>query len=198
MASSVKWVFCKQNLEKHSQRVYDALVSKYPEEKVDIKECAGADLCSLCMDVPFVLRNGSILHAKDERDLYFKIDSSMQFLSRERLVPLPPAPPAADKDAAPKPAAAPKAAAPKAAAPKAEATVKAEAAPKADAAPAAEKAEAAPKADAAPAAEKAEVAPKADAAPAAEKAEVAPKADATPKQEEAPQETKADESPKLD
>ncbi|MFD2168793.1 DUF1450 domain-containing protein [Tumebacillus lipolyticus] len=178
MASSVKWVFCKQNLEKHSQRVYDALVSKYPEEKVDIKECAGADLCSLCMDVPFVLRNGSILHAKDERDLYFKIDSSMQFLSRERLVPLPPAPPAADKDAAPKPAAAPKAAAPKA-----EVTVKAEAAPKADAAPAAEKAEAAPKADA---------------APAAEKAEVAPKADAASKQEEAPQETKADESPKLD
>lgn len=97
MASSVKWVFCKQNLEKHSQRVYDALLSKYPEEKVDIKDCAGADLCSLCMDVPFVLRNGSIVHAKDERDLYFKIDSSMQFLSRERLVPLPPAPPAAEK-----------------------------------------------------------------------------------------------------
>ena len=125
MASSVKLVFCQKNLEKFSQRVYDAYTSKYPDEKVDIKDCAGKDLCSLCFDVPFAIRNGAIVHARDERDLYFKLVSGAEFLSGEQLVNIPPAPPAPPKEAAAKPAAA--------AAPKAEAVAaKADAEPKLD------------------------------------------------------------------
>jgi len=119
-------VFCQKNLEKFSQRVYDAYTSKYPDEKVDIKDCAGKDLCSLCFDVPFVIRNGAIVHARDERDLYFKLVSGAEFLTGEQLVDLPPAPPAPPKEpAAAKPAAAVAAApAPKAEAPKADAEPK--------------------------------------------------------------------------
>ncbi|MGZ4135274.1 MAG: DUF1450 domain-containing protein, partial [Tumebacillaceae bacterium] len=131
MASSVKFVFCKQNIEKFQKRAFEAFTSKYPDEKIDIKECAGTDLCSLCMDVPFAMRNGAIVHAKVEQDLYCKLDSGMEFLTGKRLVDIPDAPPAPPKEpAAAKPAAA--------AAPKAEAAPKVEAAPKAEEAPKAE------------------------------------------------------------
>lgn len=131
MASSVKMVFCQKNLEKFSQRVYDAYTSKYPDEKVEIKDCAGKDLCSLCFDVPFVIRNGAIVHARDERDLYFKLTSGAEFLTGVQLVDLPPAPPAPPKEpAAAKPA--PVAAAKPAEAPKSAEAPKADAEPKLD------------------------------------------------------------------
>lgn len=145
MPSSIKWVFCKRNLELHTQKVYDALVSKYPDEKFEIKDCPSKDLCSLCADVPFVLRNGAIVNAKDAKDLYFKLDSSLKFLTTEPIINIPPAPPAPPKEAAAKPAPAAK--------PATEAAPKAEEAPKAEAAPKAEeasKAEPATKADEAP------------------------------------------------
>jgi uncharacterized protein YuzB (UPF0349 family) len=150
--SSIKWVFCKQNIERHQAEAFEAFKSKYPDEKIEVKECAGADLCSLCRDVPFCVRNGAIVHAGTERDLYWKLDSGMEFTRGKMLVDIPLAPPAPPKEAAAKPAAA-------AAKPAAASAQKAEEAPKAAAAP---KAEEAPKAAVAP---KAEEAPKVAAAP---------------------------------
>jgi uncharacterized protein YuzB (UPF0349 family) len=135
--SSIKWVFCKQNIERHQAEAFEAFKSKYPDEKIEVKECAGADLCSLCRDVPFCVRNGAIVHAGTERDLYWKLDSGMEFTRGKMLVDIPLAPPAPPKEAAAKPAAAAAkpaaAAAPKAAvAPKAEEAPKVAVAPKAD------------------------------------------------------------------
>jgi len=211
--SSIKWVFCKRNIDLHMPKAFEAFKSKYPDEKIDVKDCAGKDLCSLCLDVPFAIRNGAIVHAGTERDLYWKLDQGMEFLRAERLVKLPEAPPAAEGEAKPAPAkpAAPKAEAAKPEASKAEAkpeAVKAETKPeasKAEAKPEAVKAETkpeAPKAEAKPEAVKAEAKPEA-AKPETEVAEAAkPEAPAVetkvPGADEPEPATKADATPKLD
>lgn len=79
MASSMNLKWCKKNLEHHSQAVYDLIKEEYPDIEMGIADCV--DHCGLCTDVPFVLRNGAIVHARDQRGLYAKLQQGMTFLS---------------------------------------------------------------------------------------------------------------------
>jgi uncharacterized protein YuzB (UPF0349 family) len=78
--SSLSLKMCKKNLEKYSQPVLDLLQKEYPDLTIEIEDCL--DVCGLCSDVPFVLRNNAIVHGRDARDLYYKLEKGMQFLKR--------------------------------------------------------------------------------------------------------------------
>jgi uncharacterized protein YuzB (UPF0349 family) len=77
----LKW--CKRNLEKHSQQVYDMLREEYPDIEMEIVDCANA--CGLCPDVPFALRNNAVIAARDKRGLYVKLKKGMEFITAEPL-----------------------------------------------------------------------------------------------------------------
>lgn len=74
---SLKW--CKKNLEHYSQSVYDLFQSEYPELEMEIVDCV--DMCGLCTDVPFALRNNAVVGARDARGLYAKLKQGMSFLT---------------------------------------------------------------------------------------------------------------------
>ncbi len=78
---SLKW--CKRNLERHSQQVYDMIKEEYPDIEMEIVDCANA--CGLCPDVPFALRNNAVMAARDKRGLYIKLKKGMKFLTAEPL-----------------------------------------------------------------------------------------------------------------
>jgi uncharacterized protein YuzB (UPF0349 family) len=79
--SSLSLKMCKKNLEKYSQPVLDLLQKEYPDIEIDIEDCV--DVCGLCSDVPFLLRNNAIVHGRDARDLYYKLEKGMQFLKNQ-------------------------------------------------------------------------------------------------------------------
>lgn len=79
--SSLSLKFCKKNLELYSQSVYDALKERYPAEKIEIVDCAGEHLCGLCSDVPFAVRNNAVVGGKTAKDLFYKLERGMEFLS---------------------------------------------------------------------------------------------------------------------
>lgn len=81
MSMTLKW--CRKNLEHYSQRVFDALQAEYPEVPMEVKDCV--DVCGLCTDVPFVLRNDAIIHARDQRGLYEKLKQGMSFMEKPPL-----------------------------------------------------------------------------------------------------------------
>jgi len=83
LATPVQLTFCKKNLELYSQSVYEAIVSEYPHVPVELKDCA--DHCAMCTDVPFALRNSSLVGGRDPRDLYRKLVRGMQFLERPKV-----------------------------------------------------------------------------------------------------------------
>ncbi|QQE76890.1 DUF1450 domain-containing protein [Alicyclobacillus sp. SO9] len=83
MASSMSMKWCKKNLEHHSQSVYDLLKEEYPDVEMKVEDCV--DVCGLCTDVPFVLRNNAIIAARDPRGLYIKLKQGMAFLEEETL-----------------------------------------------------------------------------------------------------------------
>lgn len=78
---SLKW--CKKNLEHFSQPVYDALQEEYPDLVMETADCV--DLCGLCTDVPFVLRNNAVIGARDAKGLYAKLKQGMSFLTEPAL-----------------------------------------------------------------------------------------------------------------
>jgi len=78
---SLKW--CKKNLEHYSQSVFDLLEAEYPELEMEIADCV--DMCGLCTDVPFALRNNAVIGARDARGLYAKLKQGMSFLTAEAL-----------------------------------------------------------------------------------------------------------------
>ena len=81
MASTLSFVFCKKNLELHSQNVYDLLKQEYPDLEIEIKDCV--DKCGLCTDVPFVMRNNSVVAGRDQRDLYKKLEKGLTYLNKK-------------------------------------------------------------------------------------------------------------------
>lgn len=83
MASSMSLKWCKKNLEKFSQPVYDALKDEYPDLEMEVSDCT--DHCGLCTDVPFALRNSAVVAARDARGLYRKLKRGMTFLSEPAL-----------------------------------------------------------------------------------------------------------------
>lgn len=83
--SSLSFVFCQKNLELHSQSVYDKLKQEYPEVALEVKDCVGAEYCSLCKDVPFAIRNNSVLYGRDPRELYQKMERGLEFLKKDPL-----------------------------------------------------------------------------------------------------------------
>ncbi|MCL6592411.1 MAG: YuzB family protein [Alicyclobacillus sp.] len=74
---SLKW--CKKNLDRYSQAVYDLLRDEHPDVVMEVSDCT--DVCSLCTDVPFALRNGAIVSGRDPRGLYVKLKRGMSFLT---------------------------------------------------------------------------------------------------------------------
>ncbi len=83
MASSMSLKWCKKNLEKFSQPVYDALKEEYPDLEMEVADCT--DHCGLCTDVPFAVRNNAVVAARDPRGLYRKLKRGMTFLSEPAL-----------------------------------------------------------------------------------------------------------------
>lgn len=81
--SSLSLKFCKKNLELYSQAVYDAMKEMYPEEKIEIVDCAGKELCGYCIDVPFALRNNALVGGRTPKDLMFKLERGMNFLHKK-------------------------------------------------------------------------------------------------------------------
>lgn len=79
--SSLSLKFCKKNLELHSQSVYEALKERYPNEKIEVVDCIGEQFCGLCTDVPFALRNNAVVGGRTARDLLYKLERGMEFLS---------------------------------------------------------------------------------------------------------------------
>ena len=78
---SLKW--CKKNLDLYSQRVYDLLKEEYPDIQMEVVECA--DVCAICSDVPFVLRNNAVIAARDAQGLYMKLKKGMSFIEKSAL-----------------------------------------------------------------------------------------------------------------
>lgn len=83
MASSMSLKWCKKNLTKHSNAVKDAISQEHKDFECEVSECV--DFCGLCTDVPFALRNGSIVAARDARGLYVKLERGFGFLSKPAL-----------------------------------------------------------------------------------------------------------------
>jgi len=79
MGSSMSMKWCKKNLEHFSQPVYDLMQTEYPDATMEIVECA--DVCGLCTDVPFAIRNNAVIGARDARGLYHKLRVGMGFLT---------------------------------------------------------------------------------------------------------------------
>ncbi|QSO45763.1 DUF1450 domain-containing protein [Alicyclobacillus mengziensis] len=80
MANSMSLKWCKKNLEKYSQAVYDLIVKEHPEVESEIVDCA--DKCGLCTDVPFAVRNNATVAARDPRGLYMKLERGFAFESK--------------------------------------------------------------------------------------------------------------------
>lgn len=80
MANSMNLKWCKKNLEKYSQAVYDLIVQEHPEVECEIVDCA--DKCALCTDVPFAVRNNATVAARDARGLYMKLERGFGFVSK--------------------------------------------------------------------------------------------------------------------
>lgn len=78
MASSLSLKWCKKNLDHYSQTVYDLIKQEYPDIQMEVVDCV--DLCGLCTDVPFALRNNAVVSARDARGLYVKLKQGMEFL----------------------------------------------------------------------------------------------------------------------
>lgn len=78
--SSLTLKFCKKNLELYSQPVYDKLKEMYPGEKIDVVECVGKEVCGLCADVPFAVRNNAFVGGRNAQDLLYKLLRGMEFL----------------------------------------------------------------------------------------------------------------------
>jgi uncharacterized protein YuzB (UPF0349 family) len=83
MASSMNIKWCKKNLEHFSQAVYDMLKQEYPDIEMEVQDCV--DLCGLCTDVPFALRNNGVVGARDPRGLYVKLKHGFEFMTKEPL-----------------------------------------------------------------------------------------------------------------
>lgn len=83
MASSMGLKWCKKNLEHFSQPVYDMLREEYPDLPMEVADCV--DVCGLCTDVPFALRNNAIVCARDARGLYVKLKQGMSFMTEPAL-----------------------------------------------------------------------------------------------------------------
>jgi uncharacterized protein YuzB (UPF0349 family) len=83
VASSMNIKWCKKNLEHFSQAVHDMLKAEYPDIEMEVQECV--DLCGLCTDVPFALRNNGVVGARDARGLYVKLKHGFEFLTKEPL-----------------------------------------------------------------------------------------------------------------
>ncbi|MDI3327408.1 MAG: DUF1450 domain-containing protein [Alicyclobacillaceae bacterium] len=81
---SLSLKFCKRNLER-SGEVLQALREKYPDLSIEVADCL--EVCGLCTDVPFVLRNNGIVHGRNPRDLYLKLENGMEPLFREDPLP---------------------------------------------------------------------------------------------------------------
>lgn len=78
--SSLSLKFCRKNMQLYSQSVYDTLKERYPNEKIEVVDCAGEQICGLCTDVPFVLRNNAVVAGRTAKDLYYKLERGMGFL----------------------------------------------------------------------------------------------------------------------
>lgn len=78
---SIKW--CKKNLEHFSQTVYDTLREEYPDVEMEVVDCV--DHCGLCTDVPFAMRNNSVIGGRDARGLYMKLKQGMEFMTKPAL-----------------------------------------------------------------------------------------------------------------
>ena len=81
--STLSLKMCKKNLEKYSQSVYDLLSKEYPDQAIEVVDCL--DVCGLCSDVPFLIRNNAIVHGRDPRDLYYKVERGMRFLKKDQV-----------------------------------------------------------------------------------------------------------------
>ena len=81
--STLSFVFCKKNLDLYTQPVYDLLKQEYPELSIEVKDCV--DHCGTCADIPFVLRNNSVIGARDPRDLYVKLTRGLEYLKKDPL-----------------------------------------------------------------------------------------------------------------
>ena len=77
MANSMSLKWCKKNLERYSQAVYDLIVQEHPEIECEVVDCA--DKCSLCTDVPFAIRNNAVVAGRDARGLYVKLQRGFGF-----------------------------------------------------------------------------------------------------------------------
>ncbi|MCL6625031.1 DUF1450 domain-containing protein [Alicyclobacillus shizuokensis] len=66
---NLKW--CRKNLERFSQPVFDVLREEHPELNMSCDDCLNA--CGLCIDVPFAIRNTGVVAARDARGLYHKL-----------------------------------------------------------------------------------------------------------------------------
>lgn len=80
--SSLSLKFCKKNLERHSQSVYDKLKEQFPDEKIEVVDCAGKEICGFCTDVPFAIRNNALVGGRNERDLFYKLTRGMEFIQK--------------------------------------------------------------------------------------------------------------------
>jgi uncharacterized protein YuzB (UPF0349 family) len=80
MANSMSLKWCKKNLQLHSQAVYDLITKEHPEVESEVVDCT--DTCALCTDVPFAIRNNAIVHARDPRGLYMKLERGFGFESK--------------------------------------------------------------------------------------------------------------------
>jgi uncharacterized protein YuzB (UPF0349 family) len=78
---SLKW--CKKNLEKYSQSVYDLLREEYADIDMEVEDCV--DCCGLCTDVPFAIRNNAVISARDARGLYVKLKQGTSFMTKPPL-----------------------------------------------------------------------------------------------------------------
>ncbi len=81
--STLNFVFCKKNLELYSQSVYDRLTQEYPDVAIEVKDCV--DHCGTCSDIPFVIRNNSVIGGRDPRDLYQKLARGLEYLNKDPL-----------------------------------------------------------------------------------------------------------------
>jgi uncharacterized protein YuzB (UPF0349 family) len=81
---SLSLKFCAKNLPK-SEKALEAIRQKYPDLNVEVADCL--DVCGLCFDVPFALRNNAIVGARNDRELFLKLEKGMEPLLRQ--TPLP-------------------------------------------------------------------------------------------------------------
>jgi uncharacterized protein YuzB (UPF0349 family) len=83
MGSSVQIKWCKKNLERFSQPVYDLLQQEHADIEMSTADCL--DVCGLCCDVPFAIRNTGVVAARDPRGLYVKLKRGTTVLTEPPL-----------------------------------------------------------------------------------------------------------------